>query len=134
MLGCRDPNEWINSQSCMRCRRENDNRCIEKFWTGTIDNQNAWYNGINFQCKDLNLPDCANCSSRDERNLRELTQSSYPLDCSKEICDKLPPQVDPCYIPSSCACFCLRIEQGILSCPHLEDWVWTETRRQIPLT
>ena len=122
-VGCRNPNERMNALSCLRCRQQNNNRCIEKYWTGSMKNENSWYNGVSFQCSDSTLPKCASCSSREESNLRKLAETEHPTGCSTSICGSLLPQVDPCYNHSSCACYCLRIKRGIASCPHLSDLI-----------
>lgn len=124
--GCRMPTEIVGSLPCIKCRERTSNGgCLERYWTGgSTTSATPWYNAVTFSCSGAQLPKCAGCMDRDEKEIRQLGFSFLLEDCSKEICDKMPRQVDPCYSPHSCACFCSRVRTLSRSCPHLTGLPW----------
>jgi len=124
--GCRMPTESVGSLSCIRCRETtNSGRCLERYWTGgSTRNVTPWYNAVSSSCSGTQLPECAGCMSRNEEEIRQLDSSFLFEDCSEEICDVMPRQVDPCHSPRSCACFCSRVRTLSQACPHLAALPW----------
>lgn len=113
LIGCRAPDE----ANCERCcvKTTDDGRCLTQ--AGAADWElyavEPWYNAteiVDGACP-AECPRCARCSERDEAALRALP--SRP-ECD---CDSLTVGIDPCFVPTSCACFC-QIRGSLLSrCP-----------------
>jgi hypothetical protein len=113
--GCRSPEE----PGCSVCCHVGGGGggCWRRSWSpGSVNvtGVTPWYNADELvgQTCPSNCPTCATCLARDEEELCQLLAMPQGCDCTNvEI------GIDPCINPTSCACYCQRLEAEIQACP-----------------
>jgi hypothetical protein len=113
LAGCRAPDDL----GCSSCCIVGADSCTVKRWSSHENPTTVtpWYNSIESvrECPS-NCSPCASCSSRSEKELRDLL-TRKPKDCD---CAKATIGIDPCFAPMSCACYCSRWEDLKTQCPY----------------
>jgi hypothetical protein len=105
--GCRDPRE----PGCATCCAQGTINCVQRNASSGSD----WYNeASSFEgpCPE-SCPRCAACSLEDENDLITL---GCRADCD---CENTDIEIDPCFSPQGCACYCFRTASLRSSCPHV---------------
>lgn len=107
--GCRAPDE----EGCASCCNEEQGSFSISSWSGGGSSDvKPWYN-VNSRADSCEgHPACAQCTERNERELKELKKPEG-CDCSTQEIG-----VDPCMAPSSCACYCSRASYLEAACPE----------------
>ncbi len=112
-VGCRSPED----PGCAACYFEEGNRCVVMEWRpsgSNVTRVTPWYNRVSFlpQCPK-NIPQCASCSQRSERLLRNLLASGQTCECANvEI------GADACFYGDSCECYCEEWKFLKSACPY----------------
>eukprot|EP00457_Paulinella_chromatophora_P013552 gb/GEZN01013866.1/.p1 GENE.gb/GEZN01013866.1/~~gb/GEZN01013866.1/.p1 ORF type:complete len:257 (-),score=10.42 gb/GEZN01013866.1/:111-881(-) len=113
ITGCRSPEET----NCEVCCRADAEACMQFSAQGFAEyapDTTPWYNVQTFlegACPE-ECPPCASCLIRDEEELTTLGERPE-CDCSLSV------ELDPCFSPNSCECYCSRYLRLAEACPHL---------------
>jgi hypothetical protein len=103
----------IKTEDVVGCRSPTDDGCgtcclatADGFAIQSAEPGADWYNisAIDDGTCPSGHPACAKCSTRDEQQLRDLSDNVV---CS---CEGVDTSGDPCFDAGSCACFCSRLE------------------------
>lgn len=116
--GCRAPNEQ-RCQECLDVETKNG-LCSVKYYSTNPSSDNKgepWYNATGKSSCDVKLPKCAQCSKRNEDDLKTLIVTNNFKSCN---CNVIGGTVDACINSKSCACLCERYKSLSNACSFVK--------------